>query len=240
MKYYFDNRMNEGTPLIIYIDSELYDELYLKKGAINLIELPDNCKEVRFSFSGSYNTPKRVNRKIIDNLPSKLYERNHDKRIWYLPDKQIRCLYDTVIDVDKYKEDLILYPTTINSMGLKNVWCFKAVQVDRGKNINIRLVRNEKIKLQNHTKTSVKVISACMAYSVFRIMLSLWMVWNSSEYSSNLLKYKYRDFGIIGIALFSFALIIFIFLLIQTLVYKNKCDERILENEYYISEDEDV
>lgn len=239
MKYYFDNRMNDGTPLTIYIENELYDKLYLKKDAINLIELPNNCKEVRFSFYGSYSTPERVNRKIVNDLPSELSERSTDKNIRYM-DKQIRFLYDTVINVEKYKEDLILYPTPLNLIGLKNIWYFKAVQVSEGKNIGVRLVKNKKINLQKYIKNSVKTILAGMVGDVFLIVYSLHMILTSSEFSLNWLKFKYRHLGMIGIVLFSIVLFILIFALIQTLVYKNKCNERLLKNEYYMSEDEEV
>lgn len=61
MKIYMDNRGNErALPLEHYLDGECYDKLYIRKNKVNLIEFSEAAKELKFSFSGSYNIAENV------------------------------------------------------------------------------------------------------------------------------------------------------------------------------------
>ena len=60
MKYYFDQRDSKNVNVFIYVDDEYYGKIYANEACVTSVELPDEAKRIRLSFSDAFTSIDRV------------------------------------------------------------------------------------------------------------------------------------------------------------------------------------
>jgi len=227
MRYYFDNRNRDGIALSIYCDNILYDNIYLKKNAIVLIEINVECRKIRFSFGGEYSTPKKIERKIVSSLPIEIEYFDKCEKAFYT-NKKINFPYDVIIDVLKYSQDLVLYPSIVKECSVKNISYFKPIGIDDKEEIPVALKKKSDLKTKELRSKLLResgaffVILAIMLLGCFRTL--------NTEFTIPALAVKYHDWAIISIVCLTFMFILSLGIFFRELCYKAVYNEEDLED----------